>query len=84
MREYKLHRMGKYTRKCEVRRQHLEIRVPALIICFVLACVIWLYVVGLSRIPVETPPHPMDTEETRPDTESDTTPDTEASPSADM
>ena len=58
MREYKLHKMGKYTRKCEVRRQHLEVRVLALIICFLLACVIWLYVVGLSRIPVETPPMP--------------------------
>ncbi|MBP3666721.1 MAG: hypothetical protein J6K29_06690 [Clostridia bacterium] len=58
MREYKLQKMGKYTRKSEVRRQHLEIRVPALIICFLLACLIWLYVVGLSRIPVETPGTP--------------------------
>ncbi len=58
MREYKLQRMGKYTRKSEVRRQHLEIRVPALVICFLLACLIWLYVVGLSRIPVETPGDP--------------------------
>ncbi len=78
MRDYKLHRLGKFTRKCEVRRQHLEIKVPALIICFLIACFVWLYVVGLSHIPVERPGETETTEDTCPGTSEDTDAETAA------
>ncbi len=50
MAKYSLKRTGKRG-KVEVRSQHIEIHVPALIICLVLAFLIWLYIVGISQIP---------------------------------
>ena len=37
-------------RKPEVKRSEINIYMPVLFICFALAALIWLYVVGLSRI----------------------------------
>ena len=37
-------------RKPEVKRSEINVYMPVLFICFVLAALIWLYVVGLSRI----------------------------------
>ena len=37
-------------RKPEVKRSEINVYMPVLFICFALAALIWLYVVGLSRI----------------------------------
>lgn len=50
---YKLKRRGKSARKVEVRPEHVEIHVAALIVCFLLAFLVWLYFVGISHIPTE-------------------------------
>lgn len=78
---YKLKRRGKYSKKVEVSPEHVEIHVAALIVCFLLAFLIWLYFVGISHIPTE-PAGPAVTEsETAPETgdgPEDTAPETEA------
>ncbi len=56
MAKYTLKRTGKHGGKVEVRSQHIEIHIPALIICAVLAFVIWIYIVGISQIPADLPP----------------------------
>lgn len=63
MSNYKL-REGDSIRKPVVKRDRVEIRVPVLLLCFVLAALIWLYVVSLSKIKSDLP-----TEETAPITD---------------
>lgn len=46
---YKL-KPGESVRKPVLKRTQIVVYVPVLLICFALACLIWLYVVGLSRI----------------------------------
>lgn len=53
MARYTLKRISKHGTKVEVRSQHVEFHVPAFIICCVLAFLIWLYIVGISRIPAD-------------------------------
>lgn len=54
MSHYKL-REGDSIRKPVVKRDRLEIHVPVLLICLLLAFLIWLYVVSISKIPEELP-----------------------------
>ena len=49
MNHYKL-REGESIRKPVVKRDRIEIHVPVLLLCVALAALIWLYVVGLSKI----------------------------------
>ena len=49
MSQYKL-KEGEDVRHPVVKRSEINIYVPVLLICFALAALIWLYVVGLSRI----------------------------------
>ena len=53
MNHYKL-REGESIRKPVVKRDRIEIHVPVLLLCIALAALIWLYVVGLSKINRET------------------------------
>ncbi len=48
---YKLQKKHKSPRRVTVRAERVEISIPALIICAVIAFFIWLYVVGISKIP---------------------------------
>ena len=41
-------------RKPEVKRSEINVYMPVLFICFALAALIWLYVVGLSHITDDT------------------------------
>ncbi len=58
MAKYILKRIGKHGGKVEVRSQHMEFHVPAFIICAVLAFLIWIYIVGISQISIESPRPP--------------------------
>ena len=49
MSQYKL-KEGKDVRQPVVQRTEINVYVPVLLICFAMAFLIWLYVVGLSRI----------------------------------
>ncbi|MBQ4112132.1 MAG: hypothetical protein IJD38_04970 [Clostridia bacterium] len=49
MSQYKL-KEGEDVRHPVIKRSEINIHVPVLLICFALAALIWLYVVGLSRI----------------------------------
>lgn len=49
MSQYKL-KEGKNVRQPVVQRTEINVYVPVLLICFALAFLSWLYVVGLSRI----------------------------------
>ncbi len=69
MPSYKLQKKGKSARRVEVRAERIDIHVPALIICAVIAFLIWLYVVGFSHIPTANP---------NGDSSGDTTPPVEA------
>ena len=60
MSHYKL-REGDSIRKPVVKRDRLEIHVPVLLLCLLLAFLIWLYVVSISKIR-EDLPLPSDTE----------------------
>lgn len=48
MPNYKLQKKGRSARRVEVRADHIEIHVLALILCAVLAFFIWLYIVGTT------------------------------------
>lgn len=63
MHQYKL-REGESIRKPVVKRDRVEIHVPVLLLCFVLAAFIWLYIVGISKIKTDLP-----TEDTAPVTD---------------
>ncbi len=68
MPRFKLQKKYKSPRRVEVRPVQTEIHVPALILCALLAFLIWLYVVGFSHLsdpPVteETPPPAAETAE---------------------
>ncbi len=63
---YKLQKKGKSARRVAVRAESIDIQVPALIICAVLAFVIWLYIVGFDSM--SHAPQPTETE--APSTES--------------
>ncbi len=53
---YKLKKTGRNLQKVEVRAEKFEIHVPALIICLLLAFVIWLYVVNFRSSATEKLP----------------------------
>jgi hypothetical protein len=52
MSQYKL-KEGKNVRQPVVQRTEINVYVPVLLICFAMAFLSWLYVVGLSRITSE-------------------------------
>lgn len=54
MSHYKL-REGDSIRKPVVKRDRLEIHVPVLLLCLLLAFLIWLYVVSISKIHEDLP-----------------------------
>ncbi len=54
MNHYKL-REGESIRKPVVKRDRIEIRIPVLLICLAMACLIWLYVVSFSKMDPEAP-----------------------------
>lgn len=62
MANYKLHKKGKTVGKAVVAPEGIDIHVPALIICALIAFGIWLYIVGISHMvedykaPEETTP----------------------------
>ena len=58
MRRFKLVRVNR--RKVEVQKVKLKINYGTLLIAFLFACLVWLYVAG-SDIQKNTPPEPMDT-----------------------
>ena len=50
---YKLQKKHRSSRRVEVRAERIDIHVPALLICGLLAFFIWLYIVGLSHLSAE-------------------------------
>ncbi len=51
---YKLQKKYRSSRRVEVRTERIDIHVPALLICALLAFFIWLYIVGLSQLSTES------------------------------
>ncbi len=51
---YKLHKNRK-PRRVTVQAERIDIHVPALIVCAVLAFFIWLYIVSFAHLPDELP-----------------------------
>lgn len=69
MRRFKLVRVNR--RKVEVQKVKLKINYGTLLIAFLFACLVWLYVAG-SDLQKNIPPEPMDTTAAATDTHAET------------
>ncbi len=48
MAAYKLQKRSRSGRRVAVRAERIEWNLPAMVVCFLLACAIWLYIVNFS------------------------------------
>ncbi len=59
---YKLQKKSRSGRRVAVQAERIEWNIPAMIVCLLLACVIWLYIVSSSDRPQEPPTDPSPSE----------------------